>query len=100
MHILLHTLPLIYVIAQNVPISVPGQHNGGKLNAAIQQFITPKISVCAFIHGSKTHLSLLQSNLQLLNDAAIMHVEYQQLSIESGRPVSLTDTAVCKIESF
>jgi len=42
------------------------------LNATIQQFITAKISGCVLKHGSKTHSSMGQSNLQLQNEAALM----------------------------
>ena len=41
-------------------------------NAAIQQFITAKISGCALKQESKTRSSLSQSNLQLQNEAALM----------------------------
>ena len=43
-----------------------------KINATTQQFITAKISGCAWKPGSKTHSSLRQSNLQLQNEAALM----------------------------
>jgi len=44
-----------------------------KLNSTptTQQFITAKISGCALKHGSETHSSLRQSNLQLQNQAAL-----------------------------
>jgi len=42
-----------------------------KLTAAAQQFITAEISGCALKQGSETHSSLLQSNLQLQNEAAL-----------------------------
>jgi len=42
-----------------------------KLNSSTQPFITAKISGCALKHGSKTHSSLRQSNLQLQNEAAV-----------------------------
>jgi len=43
-----------------------------KLNAAIQQFITAKISGCALKQEIKTHSSLRPSNLQPQNEAALM----------------------------
>ena len=42
------------------------------LNDTTQQFITAKISGCTLKQGSKTHLSLRQSNLQWQNEAALM----------------------------
>jgi len=42
------------------------------LNATTQQFILAKISDCTLKHGSKTHTSLRQSNLQLQNESALM----------------------------
>jgi len=38
-----------------------------KLTATTQQFITAKISGCVLKQGSKTHLSMHQSNLQPQN---------------------------------
>ena len=43
-----------------------------KIKATTQQFITAKISGCAFKQGSETHSSLRQSNLKLQNQAALM----------------------------
>jgi len=42
------------------------------LNVTTQQFITAKISGCVLKLGSKTHPSLRQSYLQLLNEARLM----------------------------
>ena len=43
-----------------------------KLNATTQQFVTAKISGWALKQGTKTHSSMLQSNLQQQNEAALM----------------------------
>jgi len=43
-----------------------------KLSATKQQLITAKISGCVLKQGSKTHSALRQSNLELLNEAALM----------------------------
>jgi len=37
-----------------------------------QQFITVKMSGCALKQGSKTHSSMRQRNLQLLNEAPLI----------------------------
>ena len=43
-----------------------------KLNATTQQFITAKITGFALKLGSETHSSMRQSNLQLLNEDALL----------------------------
>jgi len=65
-----------------------------KLNATTQQFITAKISGCAFNQRSKTHSSLCQSNLQLQNQAALMsrrtraieHIKYAAGLMSNAHP--------------
>jgi len=47
------------------------------LNATTQKFITAKIPGCALKHGSKTHSSMRQSNLQLQNQATLMSCRIQ-----------------------
>ena len=68
MHIRLHALPLFYkLLALQVRIS-----EENKLNAATKQFITAKISGFVSKQGNKTHSSLIQSNLQMQNETALM----------------------------
>jgi len=60
-----------------------------KLNATKKQFITAKISGCVLKQGRKTHSSLRQRNLQLLNEAALMSrriraVEHRRCAAGSG----------------
>jgi len=64
-----------------------------KLNAATQQFITSKFG-CVLKKGSKTHLSLLQSNLQLQNEAALISrriraVGVHRASLKPMQPMQL-----------
>ena len=85
MYILPHTLPYFMCHCTEYKLSTLqvkiSEEN--KLNAAIQQSITAKISGCALIQRSKTHSSLLQSNLQLQNEAALM--SYRIRAVEHGK---------------
>jgi len=74
MHNFLHPLPYFMchcteykLLAFQVRVS-----EENKLNATTQEYIIAKISGCALRQGSKTHSSLLQRNLQLQNQAALM----------------------------
>jgi len=70
-HIFLHPLPLFHCTEYKFSALQVRLSEENKLNATTQQFITAKISGCALKHGSKTHSSLRQTNLQLQSQAAL-----------------------------
>jgi len=79
-----------------------GISDENKLNPTTQQFITAKISGFALKQGSKTHLSLRQSNFQLQNETVLMScriraVEHRKCA--AGLAGAAARTPVCKIES-
>jgi len=87
-HIFLH--PLIYFMCHWIYYKLSAlqarlsQEN--KLNATTQQLITAKIKDCALKQGSKTHSSMLQSNLQLQNEVALMSCRILAVKYRIGLP--------------
>jgi len=68
-------------------------------NATTQQFKTAKISGFALKHGSKTHSSLRQSNIELQNEVALMSCPLRAVEHTKCAAGLAGAHPVCKIES-
>jgi len=99
MHILLHALPSICVMALNINYQLSRLGYRRKINSTLRHSshncknIRPRVKT-----ASKTNSSLCQSNLQLRNQAGLMSRRIRAVSTESVLLGCLTHTPVCTLQ--